>query len=59
MAGISSTEVMKRIYLDYNASTPLDPEVLQEMLPFFEHHYGNPSSSHWAAASLKETIEHA
>lgn len=59
MAGISSTEVTKRIYLDYNASTPLDPEVLQEMLPFFEQHYGNPSSSHWAAASLKETIEHA
>lgn len=53
MAGISSTEPLKPIYLDYNASTPVAPEVLQEMLPYLQQHYGNPSSSHWAAAALQ------
>lgn len=57
MAEISVTNELKPIYLDYNASTPVDPEVLQEMLPYLEQHFGNPSSTHWAAASLKETIE--
>ena len=41
------------IYLDYNASTPVDPHVVEEMLPFFTEHYGNPSSKGhpfgWAA----------
>ncbi|RKN78270.1 cysteine desulfurase [Paenibacillus ginsengarvi] len=50
---------MKPIYLDYNASTPVAPEVFQEMLPFLQEHYGNPSSSHWAAATLQEAIEAA
>ncbi|ULL16134.1 cysteine desulfurase [Paenibacillus sp. H1-7] len=59
MAGISNTESLKPIYLDNNASTPVAPEVFQEMLPFLQQHYGNPSSSHWAAASLQETIEMA
>ena len=36
---------MKRpVYLDYNATTPVDPRVLDEMLPFFTVHYGNASS---------------
>jgi len=56
MAGIPVSDALKPIYLDYNASTPVAPEVLQEMLPYLEHHYGNPSSTHWAAASLQETI---
>lgn len=34
------------IYLDYNASTPVDPTVAEAMRPFIERHYGNPSSSH-------------
>ena len=34
------------IYLDYNATTPVTPEVLEAMLPFLREHYGNPSSSH-------------
>ncbi|MBN2055407.1 cysteine desulfurase [bacterium] len=37
---------MKPIYLDYNATTPLDPQVVEAMLPFIHEHFGNPSSSH-------------
>ncbi len=36
------------LYFDYNATTPLDPEVLDAMLPFLKEHYGNPSSLHSA-----------
>ena len=45
------------IYLDYNASTPIDPAVCAEMRPFLEDHYGNPSSGHWAAATAKSALE--
>jgi cysteine desulfurase len=34
------------IYLDYNATTPIDPGVVEAMLPYLEEHFGNPSSSH-------------
>ena len=50
---------MRRIYLDYNASTPIDPAVAAAMRPFFEDHYGNPSSGHWAAAAAKAALETA
>lgn len=36
----------KPIYLDYNATTPLDREALDAMLPYLENHFGNPSSTH-------------
>lgn len=35
---------MKPIYLDYNATTPIDPRVAAAMLPFIHEHFGNPSS---------------
>jgi len=50
---------MRRIYLDYNASTPIDPSVAAAMRPFLEGHYGNPSSGHWAAAEAKAAIDRA
>ena len=34
------------IYPDYNATTPLDPAVVEAMLPYLRQHFGNPSSSH-------------
>jgi cysteine desulfurase len=49
----------QRIYLDYNASTPIDPAVAAVMKPFLGNHYGNPSSGHWAAATAKAALETA
>ncbi len=48
-----------RIYLDYNASTPTAPEVVDAMRPFLTSHYGNPSSPHWAGAPAKAAVERA
>jgi cysteine desulfurase len=47
------------IYLDYNASTPIDPAVAAVMKPFLADHFGNPSSGHWAAAPAKAALETA
>ncbi len=49
----------RSIYLDYNASTPIDPAVSAAMQPFLADHYGNPSSGHWAAATAKAGLEAA
>jgi cysteine desulfurase len=48
---------MRHIYLDYNASTPLDPSVVQVMRDALEESFGNPSSSHWAGESAKRLLE--
>jgi len=50
---------MPRIYLDYNASTPVAPEVAAAMRPFIEDAYGNPSSGHWAGKPAREAVENA
>jgi selenocysteine lyase/cysteine desulfurase len=51
--------VMRTIYLDYNATTPIAPSVLEAMLPFLSEHYGNPSSSHALGRACQEAIEDA
>ncbi|MCJ7703748.1 MAG: IscS subfamily cysteine desulfurase [Anaerolineales bacterium] len=49
----------KPIYLDYNATTPIDPEVAEAMIPYLYEHFGNPSSSHTYGMQTKEAIENA
>jgi cysteine desulfurase len=50
---------MSNIYLDYNASTPIDPRVAAVMRPLLETAYGNPSSPHWAGRPAREAVERA
>jgi len=50
---------MKPIYLDYNATTPLDPAVAEAMRPYLEEHFGNPSSTHWYGVQTKKAVEKA
>lgn len=50
---------MKRIYLDYAATTPVRPEVLQAMLPYFTVTFGNPSSIHSLGQEAKGAVEEA
>ncbi len=47
------------IYLDYNATTPVDPRVLDAMLPYLAVHYGNPSSDHVYGQRAKAAVEAA
>ena len=47
------------IYLDYNGTTPHDPEVIAAMRPFLEIEFGNPSSSHWFGIRPKRAVETA
>ncbi|SFM81615.1 cysteine desulfurase family protein [Thermodesulforhabdus norvegica] len=50
---------MRPIYLDYNATTPVDPQVLEAMLPFFKEHFGNPSSGHAYGLEARRAVEKA
>ena len=50
---------MKRIYLDYAATTPTDPEVVKAMLPHFTEGFGNPSSIHSYGQEAKGAIVEA
>ena len=49
----------KRIYLDNAATTPLDPKVLEAMMPFMTDFFGNPSSSHSFGRKTKTAIENS
>ncbi|HOC90258.1 MAG TPA: aminotransferase class V-fold PLP-dependent enzyme, partial [bacterium] len=50
---------MLPIYLDYNATTPIDPEVAAAMLPFMVNAFGNPSSTHWYGLQGRRAVEEA
>lgn len=48
-----------KIYLDYNATTPIDKEVAQAMQPYLADYFGNPSSSHSYGIETKKAVENA
>jgi cysteine desulfurase len=50
---------MTSIYVDYNASTPIDPAVAAVMRSWLDLGYGNPSSGHWAGTPAKAALEGA
>jgi cysteine desulfurase len=50
---------MKPIYLDYNATTPVDPAVIDEMLPYLRDEFGNPSSAHVYGQAAHAALERA
>jgi cysteine desulfurase len=50
---------MTPIYLDYNATTPVDPAVLEAMLPYLSEEFGNPSSAHSFGRRANEAVEKA
>ena len=50
---------MSQIYLDFNASTPVAPEVGRAMTAALDAGYGNPSSAHWAGSPARQLLEHS
>jgi len=48
---------MKKVYMDFGATTPVDKEIIQSMIPFFETDFGNPSSTHAFGENASEAIE--
>ena len=50
---------MNPVYLDHNASTPIEKEVTDAMMPFLFEHFGNPSSSHYYGIITREALEKA
>src|SRR5215470_9730131 len=54
---MESKPMSRRVYLDHNASTPVHPEVLAEMLPYFSDVFGNPSSVHAFGRAAREAVD--
>jgi len=50
---------VERVYLDHNATTPMDRRVLEAMLPILENGFGNPSSLHWFGQRARGAVEDA
>jgi len=50
---------MSRVFLDYNATTPVHPAVLEEMLPYLREVFGNPSSIHWFGQEARQAVDRA
>lgn len=50
---------MTPVYLDYNATTPLDPAVIDAMLPYLREHFGNPSSTHAYGKQAHDAVDRA
>jgi cysteine desulfurase len=56
---IETMEIMEPIYLDYNATTPLDPVVIDALLPYLKERFGNPSSTHPFGKTAHDAVEKA
>jgi len=56
---MESKLMSRRVYLDHNASTPVHPEVVAEMLPYFGEVFGNPSSIHAFGREAREAMDRA
>jgi cysteine desulfurase len=56
---MESKPMSRRVYLDHNASTPVHPEVVAEMLPYFGEIFGNPSSIHAFGREAREGMDRA
>jgi cysteine desulfurase len=50
---------MERIYLDHNATTPIDPRVVEAMVPILREGFGNPSSLHWFGQQARAALDGA
>ncbi|KAL7553706.1 hypothetical protein ACHAWF_017041, partial [Thalassiosira exigua] len=53
----SNVRNKKCVYLDYNGTTPVDPSVLESMVPYLTEHFGNPSSSHYFGQAPKRAVD--
>jgi len=56
---VSATGTARRVYLDYAAASPVDPRVIDEMMPFFSDKFGNPSSLHSSGREPKKAMDDA
>ena len=56
---MNSNEISRPIYLDYNATTPMDARVAEVMRPLLTSCFGNPSSGHFFGQEAKAVIEKA
>lgn len=56
---IEGEKDMKMIYLDYAATTPMHPDVIKAMRPYFSEKFGNPSSLHSIGQEAKQAVEQA
>jgi len=50
---------MKKVYLDYNATTPIDPRVFEAMIPYMKEEFGNPSSIHSYGMAGKAALDNS
>src|SRR2546426_9404411 len=56
---MESNRMRRHVYLDHNASTPIHPEVVAEMLPYFSEIFGNPSSIHAFGREARDGVDRA
>src|SRR5919202_6005137 len=50
---------MRRVYLDHSATTPVDPRVVEAMLPYLSGQFGNPSSVHYYGQEARAAVDRA